>query len=56
MKTLDIDTYKILYCLEAGTQAQLLEYVKTANYHYEMQKSITMGRDKSVFAEFGKNK
>ncbi len=55
-KALDISTYNVPYCLEAGTQAQLLEYVKTANYHYEMQKRITMGRDKSVFAEFGKNK
>jgi hypothetical protein len=56
MHMLDISTYTVPYCLEVGTQGRLCEYIKMSNYHYDMQKLITMGRDRPVFVEFGRNK
>jgi hypothetical protein len=55
-RTLDISEFKVPYCVEIGTQGRLCEYIKMANYHYDMQKLITMGRDKPIFVQFGKNK
>jgi hypothetical protein len=54
-RTLDISDYTVPYCLELGVQSRLYEYIKVSNYHYDMQKLITVGRDKPIFITFGKS-
>jgi hypothetical protein len=55
-RTLDISDHTVPYCLELGTQSRLYEYVRVSNYHHEMQKLITVGRDKPIYLTFGTRK
>jgi hypothetical protein len=43
--TLDLSTYDVPYCLTANSLDTLYRYIKACEYHYEMHKCITFGRN-----------
>jgi hypothetical protein len=44
-KTYDTSTYQVPYCVRSQTYKRLTNYVDVSDYHFEMHKKITIGRD-----------